>query len=174
MVENRSKNSNNWKLLALVVTGILSISLMMNLYVYSEFTNSEIKYNNIIRDLDDISYSIDFLINYGNGSKTWINNSRIPVGFNLFNITLKLTEGNVEADYYPQFESHFIKSVNGVGVNDNPEMQNWAWIAWNFNKESYEWELFDMSSDMVYPVNRDVIAWYFQDTSNYPNYEKPS
>lgn len=172
MVESKSKNLN-WKLLTLIVTGILSISLMLNLYFYSEFSNSEVKYKNIIEDLDDISYRIDFLINYGNGTKIWINNSRIPVGFSLFNITVKLTEGNIKADYYPQYESHFINSINGVGVNNNPEKQSWAWIAWYFNNNSFDWELYDKSSDIIYPVNSDIIAWYFQDTSNYPNYEKP-
>ncbi|MFQ6134847.1 MAG: hypothetical protein ACE5KU_03410 [Nitrososphaerales archaeon] len=163
-----------WKLLSLVLTGMLVVMGMTSLLLYSQLSATEEKYANTIESLDKLSYSIDLLMNYGNGTKIWRNNTRIPIGFNLYNVTVLITEGRMEATYYTQFQSHFINSIDGVGGAEDPDKITWAWIAWHFNEASERWEAYDVSADMVFPRDGDKIAWYYQDISKYPDYEPPN
>ncbi len=163
-----------WKLLSLVLTGMLVVMGMTSLLFYSQLSASEEKYKNIIESLDNLSYNIDLLMNYGNGTKIWHNNTRVPLGFNLFNATVLITEGRMEATYYPQFQSHFINSINGVGKGEDPDKRTWAWISWHFIEETGRWEAYDVSADMAFLKDGDKIAWYYQDTSKYPDYEPPN
>ena len=141
---------------------------------YGELSASEEKYENIIDSLDKLSYNVDLLLNYGNGTKTWYNGTRIPIGFNLYNVTVLITGGRLESNYYPQFQSHSIVSINGVGGSEDPDKITWAWISWYFDSDSGRWEGYPVSSDMVFPKDGDKIAWYYEDTSNYPNYAPPN
>ncbi len=163
-----------WKLLSLVLLGMVVVLGMTGLLLYSQLSATEEKYRNIVESLDDLSYGVDMLMNYGNGTKMWHNDTRIPIGFNLYNVTVLITEGRIEATYYPQFQSHFITKIDGVGGGEDPDKITWAWIAWHFNKASGSWETYEVSADGAFPTDGDKLAWYYQDTSNYPNYEPPN
>ncbi len=162
-----------WKILSLYLTGMLVVMGSANLFFYSELSVSEEKYRNIIDSLDALSYSIDLMINYGNGTRMWHNFSRIPIGFSLYNATMLITKGNMEATYYPQLQSHLVNVINGVGKDEDLDRISWSWIIWHYNEKLSKWVTYEVAADMVYPRNGDKIAWCYQDTSNYPNFDPP-
>jgi hypothetical protein len=85
--------TNLWKLSTLIFIGLLVLTGLSSFYFYSQLSLTEDKYRNTINSLDEISYEVDMLFNYGNGTKVWHNSSRIPIGFNLYNATELITNG---------------------------------------------------------------------------------
>jgi hypothetical protein len=161
-----------WKMTSLVLLAALIVVGMATLVLYTRLDDSEQRYQDTVKSLNGITYSINLQINYGNGTKIWENNTRIPIGFSLFNETRLITNERVEATYYPQYEAYYINSINGVGGDlTNP---SWAWITWRFNEQTGKWETYNTGAEHIYPSDGDIIAWYYEDTSNYPNYTPPS
>ena len=167
-------NVGGWKIVTLVFVALSVVLGLTSLLLYSNLVAVEERYDDTIESLDKISFSVDILFNYGNGTLVWHNGTRLPMGVNFYNVTVLVSDGRLDATYYPEYQSHFILSINGVGVGDDPDKLYWAWIAWFFDQELGEWMHYDVSVDMVYPKEGDTLAWYFEDTSNYPDYEPPT
>lgn len=165
-------SENSWKTTSIVLLAVLIIVGMAALVLYTRLGDSEQRYQDTVKSLDGVTYSINLQMNYGNGTKVWLNNTRIPIGFNLLNETLLVTNGRMKTTYYPQYQAYYINSINGVG--GDPAKPSWAWITWHYNEQTGKWETYEAGADRVYPKNGDIIAWYYEDTSNYPNYSPPS
>ncbi len=161
-----------WRMTSLVLFATLIVMGMATLVLYTRLIDIEQRYQDTVESLNGVTYSISLQINYGNGTKVWYNDTRIPIGFSLFNETMLVTNGKVKATYYPQYEAYFINSINSVG--GDPARPNWAWITWRFNEQVGKWETYNAGAEDIYPKNGDIIAWYYEDTSNYPNYTPPS
>jgi hypothetical protein len=73
---------------------------------------AEQRYKDTLSSLNDISYKVNILIKYSNGTKTWHNQTIIPIGWSLFNATLKVTGGKVEGSW--SSFGVFVTSINGV------------------------------------------------------------
>lgn len=169
-----SGNARGWKLLSLALVGMLLPLGMSSLLLYSQLTVMEEKYRSTVKSLADLSYSVDLLINYGNGTKVWHNDSRVPLEYNLYNATVLITGGKVKATYYPQYQTHFVNSIDGVGESKDPGRSSWAWITWYYNDALGRWESYDVGADMVTLKNRERVAWHYQDTSKYPDLTPPN
>jgi hypothetical protein len=166
-------NVGGWKIVTLVFVTLSVVLGLTSLLLYSNLVAVEERYDDTIESLDKISFSVDILFNYGNGTLVWHNGTRLPMGVNFYNVTVLVSDGRLDATYYPEYQSHFISSINGVGVGDDPDKLYWAWIAWFFDEGLGEWVNYDVSADLVYPKEGDILAWYFEDTSNYPDYAPP-
>lgn len=162
-----------WKTISFVLIGLLVVFGLTGLLLYSDLVSYEKRYDDVIDSLDKISFSTDLMFNYGNGSKIWYNNTRLPLGIDLYNATLLISNGNMNSTYYPEYKSHFITAIDGVGVFGDPEKMYWSWISWYYDDVLGEWLSHDVSSDMVFPSEGDILAWYFEDTSNYPDFKSP-
>jgi len=161
-----------WRPLGVVLIGVIIVLGMNNLLLYSQLSLTEEKYRSTVESLGRLSYSIDLLINYGNGSRVWYNGSRIPIGWSLFNATVLILGDRVRSTYYPEFKAHMVNSIDGVG--DDPERKNWAWMLWHYNEASGKWETYDLGADFIVPRDGEKVAWHYQDVSKYPNLDPPA
>ena len=161
-------------MVALVFVAVSVLLGLTSLLLYGNLVATEERYDDTIESLDKISFSVDILFNYGNGTKIWHNDTRLPMGVNLYNVTVLVSDGKLDAAYYPEYQSHFIMSINGVGASDDPDKLHWSWIAWFFDEGLGEWVSYDVSADMVYPKEGDILAWCFEDMSNFPDFEFPN
>src|SRR6266851_705072 len=59
--------------------------------------------------------SVNVLLNYGNGTLVWYNQTLVSSTWNFFNVTELITKGNLGAAFFASFGSHFVYSINGVG-----------------------------------------------------------
>ena len=166
-------NVGGWRIVTLVFVALSVVLGLTSLLLYSNLVAVEERYDDTIESLDKISFNVDILFNYGNGTLVWHNDTRLPMGVNFYNVTVLVSDGRLGATYYPAYQSHFISSINGVGVGDDPDKLYWAWIAWFFDEGLSEWVNYDVSADLIYPKEGDILAWYFEDTSNYPDYAPP-
>ncbi len=112
--------------------------------------------------------AVSTLINYGNGTSAWYNETNVPLGSNFYNLTVSIANGNVEALYYPSLNAHYIIAINGVR-NDNDGIHcTFCWTLWIYCQKDAAWSVSLWGADLIKLVNGDTLAWYYQDTSKTP------
>lgn len=120
------------------------------------------------RSKSDTTYiQVDTVINYGNGTITWANNTKIPNGWNFYNLTVLLTNGNVRTDNYTfvGVQEHQILEINGV-----PQTSTLYWSLWKFCPTHNAWDWSDVGADEIAMSNGGIYGWYFQ---NYNSQNAP-
>jgi len=166
LVSKGRRKRNVWFLVSLCLLVAVVINASITVYYYQGYVNMEKRYKDITIKLADVSYNVNMLVKYDNGTKVWYNQSLVPIGWSLFNATLKVTGGR--AEYAIFFGSPFITKINGV-KGSGPYA--WMWYLWNAT--SATWKLGEAGADAYILRDGDVVAWYLVDTSKYPNLPEP-
>ena len=144
--------------LALLVWGLLA-SLVAG-YYYQEYVTMDRQYDEELAKLGVVSYTVNILLD-NNGTKTWYNQTIIPIGWSLYNATVKVTNGNVS--YSPVYGPSFITAINGVS-----ETGSYYWMWWVWNSASHSWTLGPVGANAYTLNNNDTVAWYFENTNTTP------
>jgi hypothetical protein len=106
-----------------------------------------------------IIYEVDMLVNYGNGTSQWYNDSAIQPGWSGYVVTLVLLNGSVRATWYPpgyfgagQPGEHFVSGIRGVEPKGTT-----AWFFWT--RQAGGWSLAATGADEVDIHNGTILAW---------------
>jgi len=99
-----------------------------------------------------IAYSVHLLVDYGNGTRRWYNDSGAQPGWNGYVVSLVLLNGNLNATWYPEFGEHYI-----TGINKVPQTSSKSWSLWELSGR--QWTYFPVGADQLQPQNGTVIAW---------------
>lgn len=102
--------------------------------------------------------SVNVLLNYGNGTLVWYNQTSVPSSWNFFNVTELITKGNLGAFFFASFGSHFVYSINGVGCPASNMFCDQAWSLWTL--DGICWDLAFVGVDMIPVTQVATIAWY--------------
>ncbi len=97
-------------------------------------------------------YGVHLLIDFGNGTRKWHNNTSIEPGWSGYVATLVLLKGNLQATWYPQYGEHFVTAVGGVAQNSTT-----SWFFWD--SSGGNWTLAPSGADGQVVVNGTSIAW---------------
>lgn len=97
-------------------------------------------------------YSVHILVDFGNGTRRWYNDSYAQPGWNGYVATVVLLKGNVQAVWYPQYGEHLVTGIGGV-----PQGASKSWFVWLFNGTA--WESSSTGVDQLRMVNGTVLAW---------------
>ena len=95
------------------------------------------------------------LIDFGNDTSRWYNNTRILPGWNLYEVTLILTKGEMEAQWFPQYGSHFVTGIGGVRNSESA-----FWFFWTYDEDS-SWQVAPVGSDQITVLDGSVYAWTY-------------
>ena len=107
---------------------------------------------------------VDTLVNYGNGTSIWYNETNVPVDSTFYSLTLQIADGNVGSVDEPPF-GHFITSINGVTSDGVGSNCNYCWGIWIYCAKDSGWMYSLLGADSIRLNNRDVVAWYIHDIS---------
>lgn len=112
----------------------------------------------LAKKLDEIGVKISLLIDFGNGSRLWFNNTILPYGSSLLNATLARAQ---PVKY----------TVSNIGVfvdeiMDVPNSPPWYWLWWKFEGE--RWIMGETAADAAKLRNDGIYAWKYSDTSKWP------
>ncbi len=124
---------------------------------FSEETNITISPSSFQEPVTPISTSLltsNIVFDFGNGTHVWVNNTSIQPGWNLFVATLVVTNGNIQATWYPQYSEHFVTAVDGVQAT-----QTKSWFVWYFNATSSTWVSPAAGADQLMMYNGSSYAW---------------
>ncbi|MDE1857498.1 MAG: hypothetical protein KGI26_00310 [Thaumarchaeota archaeon] len=97
-------------------------------------------------------YNVRMVVDYGNGTSRWYNDSTAQPGWNGYVVSLVLLRGDVQATWYPQYGEHFVTGIDGVNQTSNS-----AWFVWEFANGG--WTPSVSGSDQLQVVNGTVLAW---------------
>ncbi len=97
-------------------------------------------------------YNVRMLIDFGNGTRLWFNDTATQPGWNAYVTTLVLLDGKVQATWYPQYQEHFVQGLDGVtsGRTD-------SWFVWSYGKSG--WQQSQTGADVIPVHNGTVFAW---------------
>jgi hypothetical protein len=108
---------------------------------------------------------VNFLINYGNGTLVWYNQTSVPSSWNFFNVTEIVTRGNLGAVFFASFGSHFVYSINGVGCPGSNIFCDQAWGFWTL--DGICWDLPFVGVDMIPVSQATTVAWFLTPAANF-------
>jgi hypothetical protein len=101
---------------------------------------------------------VNMLVNYGNGTIAWYNETSIPSVSNLYDLTIYLTKGNIEGKFYgPPYNEHFVTAINGV-ANNSP----YYWTVWLFCRNKNGWTVALVGADEVRIAKGETVAWAYE------------
>ena len=134
---------------------LIIVSSVGGLYYvkYSQVSSDNSIY---LRQLDqlNVKYDADILIDYGNGTYTWHNDTSVQPGSNLYAATVLVADGYVNATCC-EFGSHFVTGIGGI-QNSNSE----SWWLWTYNGTA-SWQVAQVGPDEITILNGSVFAWTF-------------
>ena len=114
----------------------------------------------ISEEIEPVQVSLltsNILIDFGNGTSDWFNNTSVQPGWNFYVATLVVTGGNVNATWYPAYSAHFINGIDGV--MNNPS-SNKYWFLWTYNSAS-SWRVAQVGADQLMMYNGSTYAWTY-------------
>ena len=97
------------------------------------------------------------IINYGNSTAQWYNHTKSPSNWNFYNLTLSLTNGNVQGTYSSSYGEHQILGIKGLEQN-----ATFYWSLWKFCPSYNAWDWSPVGVDNLRLVNNGTFGWYYQ------------
>ena len=103
-------------------------------------------------------FEVNTIINYGNSTSVWFNKTKVSDVWNFYNLTLYLTNGRVDAQYFgPPLNEHQILGLNGV-----EQTSTYYWSLWKFCPRHTAWAWSPVGADAIALSNSGSYGWYYQ------------
>ncbi|MGD0396878.1 MAG: hypothetical protein ABSB26_08245 [Nitrososphaerales archaeon] len=109
-------------------------------------------------------YATDILIDFGNGTLHWYNNTEVQPGWNMYTAIVVLSHGDLQAQLYHLLSEneHFVSGIDGVSNSKTR-----FWFLWTYN-ETASWRTAQVGADDLPVYNGSVFAWtYCGETASY-------
>lgn len=137
-----------WATAALLCVVIALSYVTLHQYNRAEMYKRE--YESILEELEGLTITVNLLIDYGNGTAVWFNETLVPLGANL----LMATEFIASVEYTVGEYGAFVTAINGVGGDPN-----WFWLWYHLRDGG--WELGPVACDAWTLHDGDVVAWRY-------------
>ena len=151
-----SKQRTLYGVIVVLVALLVIVSSLAGLY-YVQYNQELASNSTYVQQLKaaNVYYLGNLLFDYGNGTKTWFNNTKLSPGTNVYVETQIVTGGRVNATYYPSFSSHLVTSIFNLG-NTN----SLYWLLYSYNK-SASWQMTAVGPDELQAFNNSVYGWIY-------------
>lgn len=140
-----------WMWLSLGLLCLTIFTTYLAIYYYTEFQKYQTLYNEALSKFSKYIL-VNILINYGNGTASWYNNTAVAIGSNL----LQATKIIAKVEYTEYSFGVFVTSINNVAGN---KTHAWLWYIWNSTKRN--WDLGPTGADGYILKNGDIISWIY-------------
>jgi hypothetical protein len=148
----------------LIITSLFFTTLLVGETLYLVSLKTQL--DTLVKEVESITLRVSLLVKYDNGTKTWFNNTVVPVGWTLLNLTAYDLKGMIDYEVYT-----FGVSITGINGVSQHETYYWIWYKWN--PEAQDWTPGETGPDTYLLKDGDILAWYLADVSKYPNIDKP-
>jgi hypothetical protein len=159
---NSSLSLNN-ATLALLVGAISAINTSLPAYQQASAQLAQLWSHYLgLKPASSSLYAADILIDFGNGTLHWYNNTQVQTGWNMYTETVVLSDGNLQAQWYPQYQEHLVTGIDGVSDSNTMD-----WTIWTYNRTA-SWQPAAVGADELPVYNGSVFAWtYCGETASY-------
>ena len=142
---------NKWFLISLIFLCWASVSTSFAGYYYYQYDLLLTKSREIIH--------VNLLIDYGNGTRIWYNNTAVRKGATLLDVTIRVARVNFT--FYVGMGS-FVNAINNVW-NKHPKY--WMWWMWI---KGTGWTEGPVAADKYVVSDGESLCWFYEDTSVSP------
>lgn len=99
---------------------------------------------------------VNILIDYGNGTAKWYNNTEVLKGSTLLEATMKIAKVDGETGKY----GFYVKAINGHSeeIVSSSEGYSWIWYYW----DGKEWIMGPVACDAQEVVDGGVYMWRYE------------
>ena len=150
-----------WFAVSLFLIGTTIIASSFSVYYYLLYSDAKEQYEQTLSSLRSSTYEVNIMVEFANGTRIWHNNTVIPIGWSLFNATLKITNGNLK--YILFYGAPAMTSILGTDAQGS---RSWIWWSWNFTEG--DWQLGEVGASAFILKDGSTFAWYLADTSTWP------
>ena len=99
--------------------------------------------------------SVNIAIDYGNRTTKWFNQTKVPAGYTLFELTQKIA--TIEYGYYSMGPGHVL--VDSINNKNGTFTSYWLWYYWNVNDKS--WVFGPVGCDAWLLQNGGIYEWKY-------------
>ncbi len=117
------------------------------------------QYTDILNRISGVVIHVNVGIDYGNGTRTWHNNTKALTGASLFDVTKQVADVTYQVGVF----GTEITSINGVSKQDS-----FGWTYWIWNSTSQSWSIVWENADVYKVTNGETFMWYYQNAFNPP------
>lgn len=142
-----------WILATLLLVWAVA-STVIGSYYYMQYTKYYNFYQDLTKELKDVSISVNIAIDYGNGTRVWHNNTILPLEATVFNATVKVAN----PEPHPTYGESFIIAINGVSQN---EAENMYWGWWIWDDTDHQWVLGPLANNEYTLRDGQSVIWYY-------------
>jgi hypothetical protein len=146
---------SGWIWISLALLCGLVLTSYGSIYYYQESLNYQQLYGDALNELGQFKTHmwISILVDYGNGTKKWYNDTSVPIGATLFNATREVARVN----YTVYSFGVLVNAVNGKGGDSG---YYWLWYEWN--STSIRWDMGFVGADAFILHHGDIVSWVYE------------
>jgi hypothetical protein len=108
-----------------------------------------------LKPASSLPYAADILVDFGNGTRHWYNNTQVQPGWNVYIETVVLSHGSLQAQWDSQYQEHFVSGIDGISNS-----KTMYWFLWTYN-ETASWQIAQVGADDLPVYNGSVFAWTY-------------
>jgi len=120
-------------------------------YYLGQYNTYQNEYESLASEMESILL-VNILVSYGNGTKTWYNNTALPLGSTAFKAILAIAD----VKYTKSELGVFVNSINSVVGNSTH-----FWWYWGWDAENSEWIDPGVGASQYMLHRGDTIAWTY-------------
>jgi len=111
---------------------------------------------------ETVTLTVNSCIDYGNGTINWYNETKMPAGSSLFQLTQKIAEINYT--YYPSMKPGHIlvNSINDKEAYTIGFSEGWSWIWHYWDSNEQKWISGPVGCDAWMLKNGGIYKWKFE------------
>jgi len=135
--------------------GFVILSLTLGVFYYTEYERYQQLYSETLLQLKKYEpyMFVSLLINYGNGTQVWHNNTLVSIGASLLNATRIVSNIDYTLGQWGAFVTH----INGVGDDPNTF---WVFNIWNSTSTSWDYGL--VGAEAYILKEKEIVSWVYQ------------
>ena len=107
-------NERNGKFVVITITIFVILLSLIGLFVYENQLDNYSNDGNYVNEV----IQINFIINFGNGTSLYYNNTSVSNNASMLEITKNAVNGQMDSQYYAEFDAYFINEIFGVEGNN--------------------------------------------------------
>ena len=118
-----------------------------------------LKYADIEDRIGGVLIYVNIGIDYGNGTRTFQNDTKTLTGATLFDVTKQVSDVTYQVGMF---------GTEVISIDNVSKQGSFGWTYWIWNSTSQVWSIVWENADAFKVANRETFMWYYQNAFNPP------
>lgn len=118
-----------------------------------------VQYTDVATRIGGLLIHVNIGVDYGNGTRTFANNTKTVTGATLFDVTKQTFNITYGVGLY---------GTEVLSINNLAKQGAYGWTYWLWNGTAYSWSIVWANADNYLVANDETFMWYYQSEFNPP------